>query len=294
MLSVILAAMMSSLTSIFNSASTIFIIDIYKRFRSTASEIEQVIMGRFFVVFLVVVSVIWIPFIENSHNSQLFHYIQSVTAFLAPPPCAVYLLSLFWPRTTEPGAFWSLTIGLVIGLVRFVLEYAFEAPGCGSNEQDQSLTIVSKIHYLHFGILLFVISLLITVVISLLTEKIQDKHVSDSKHVTFIKLLIQLYRLTYQSRHNEEVREDLDTEPKGSVGSAQSSGELHKWMLTICCSRKQLTNQQTVVDVNQSSPEEKAKENANAAKDDKRYSTIIDSAAFGVVIVCSFFWGFYS
>src|SRR5699024_9677356 len=108
MLSVILAALMSSLTSIFNRASPLLIVDIYCRFRKSASEIEQIIVGRFFVAFLVVVSVVWVPILENSHNSQLFHYIHSVTAYLAPPLCAVYILSIFWDRTTEPAAFWSL------------------------------------------------------------------------------------------------------------------------------------------------------------------------------------------
>ena len=177
MVSVIVAALMSSLTSIFNSASTIFIIDIYNRFRKRASEIEQIIVGRFFVVFLVVVSVAWIPIIQSSQNSELFQYIQSVTSFLSPPVCAVYILSMFWDRTTEQGAFWSLVVGLVIGLIRMILEFAIPAPACSSTEPDPRPTFVSKIHYLHFGIILFVISALVAIVISLFTKKPEKKQV---------------------------------------------------------------------------------------------------------------------
>lgn len=177
MFSAILAALMSSLTSIFNSASTIFIIDIYLRFRKQATEIEQIIAGRCFVVLLVIISIIWVPILENSNNSQLFSYVQSVTSFLSPPLCSVYILSVFWERTTEPGAFWSLVIGLAIGLVRMIMEFAIQAPLCGSNLPDQRPLFVRKLHYLHFGLLLFIISMLIAIIISLMTKKIESKYV---------------------------------------------------------------------------------------------------------------------
>ena len=66
-------------------------------------------------------SVLWIPVINASQGSQLFVYIQSITSYLAPPICAVYLLAVFWTRTNEPGAFWGLMIGLVVGLIRYLL-----------------------------------------------------------------------------------------------------------------------------------------------------------------------------
>ncbi|KAK8785908.1 hypothetical protein V5799_007716 [Amblyomma americanum] len=102
MLSVMLAALMSSLTSIFNSSSTIFTIDIWKKFRKSASDVELLIVGRSFVVVLVGLSIVWIPIIEHFPSSQLFHYIQSVTSYLAPPVCAVYVLAVSWKRVNEP------------------------------------------------------------------------------------------------------------------------------------------------------------------------------------------------
>lgn len=119
MLAVMLAALMSSLTSIFNSSSTIFTIDIYKRLRKSASERELLMAGRLFVIFLVVISVIWIPIINASQGSQLFTYIQSITSYLAPPICAVYLLAIFWGRCNEQGAFAGLMVGLAVGLTRY-------------------------------------------------------------------------------------------------------------------------------------------------------------------------------
>ncbi|MPC83512.1 Sodium/glucose cotransporter 4 [Portunus trituberculatus] len=102
MLAVMLAALMSSLTSIFNSSSTIFSIDIWTRIHKKASDVELLIVGRGFVLIMVVISVLWIPVIQSSASGQLFVYIQSITSYLSPPICAIYLLAIFWPRTTEP------------------------------------------------------------------------------------------------------------------------------------------------------------------------------------------------
>ncbi|CAN8016438.1 unnamed protein product [Ixodes persulcatus] len=203
MLSVMLAALMSSLTSIFNSSSTIFTIDIWKKFRKNASEMELLIVGRTFVVVLVGVSIIWIPIIEVFPSSQLFHYIQGVTSYLAPPVCAVYVLAVSWKRINEPGAFWGLMIGLAVGMSRFIWEFSYHVPGCGSPDPDPRPAIISSVHYLHFAVLLFLISVIATVVISLLTPPIDDKKARFNPSST-------LHRLTYATRKSTEIREDLD------------------------------------------------------------------------------------
>ncbi|XP_007575915.2 sodium/glucose cotransporter 4-like [Poecilia formosa] len=101
MLAVILAALMSSLTSIFNSSSTIFTLDLYHKARPRASEMELMIVGRIFVLVLMCVSLLWIPVVQTANSGQLFEYIQSVTSFLAPPITAVFIMAIFWPRANE-------------------------------------------------------------------------------------------------------------------------------------------------------------------------------------------------
>ncbi|XP_064460618.1 sodium/mannose cotransporter SLC5A10-like [Ornithodoros turicata] len=205
MLSVMLAALMSSLTSIFNSSSTIFTIDIWKKFRKQASEWELLVVGRCFVVVMVAVSVVWIPIIETFPNSQLFHYIQGVTSYLAPPVCAIYVLAISWTRINEPGAFWGLMVGLAVGLTRFAWEFSYTVPPCGTAEPDPRPAIISSVHYLHFGILLFFITIITSIVVSLLTPPIKAKH---------------LHRLTYSTRLSTDVREDLGKRrPRTSITS---------------------------------------------------------------------------
>lgn len=54
------------------------------------------------MVFLVIISILWIPIIQSSNSGQLFDYIQSVTSYLAPPVTALFLLAIFCKRVTEP------------------------------------------------------------------------------------------------------------------------------------------------------------------------------------------------
>ena len=122
-ISVMLAALTSSLSSVFNSSSTIFTVDIYRIIRPSAKPKELLVVGRLVVLGLVVISLCWVPIMQNMHNSQLFVYIQCVTSYLCAPICAVYLLAIFWTNTTEPGAFWGMMAGLGVSLIRYGRDY---------------------------------------------------------------------------------------------------------------------------------------------------------------------------
>ncbi|KAG9349780.1 hypothetical protein JZ751_026133 [Albula glossodonta] len=152
MIAVMMAALMSSLTSIFNSSSTLFTMDIWKKYRRGASEKELLLVGRIVTVILVVISVVWIPILQSANSGQLYVYIQSVTSYLAPPVTAIFVLAVFWRRTNEAGAFWGLMVGLVVGLARMVLEFAYPPPRCGV--PDPRPDVLRSIHYLHFAIIL--------------------------------------------------------------------------------------------------------------------------------------------
>ncbi|KAM6938218.1 sodium/glucose cotransporter 4 isoform 1-T1 [Lycodopsis pacificus] len=205
MLAVMLAALMSSLTSIFNSSSTLFTLDLYHRARPGASERELMIVGRVFILVLVCVSLLWIPVIQTANSGRLFDYIQSVTSFLAPPITAVFLMAVFWPRANEQGAFWGLMAGLVVGLIRMVLEFSYETPSCG--QPDGRPAVLADVHYLYFALILLALTCLIIAAVSLATAPIPKEH---------------LYRLTWWSRHSRETRIDLTGPPLTSDPSRDS------------------------------------------------------------------------
>ncbi|KAG9465496.1 hypothetical protein GDO78_018179 [Eleutherodactylus coqui] len=104
MLAVMLAALMSSLASIFNSSGTLFTMDIWRKVRPQAAERELLLVGRVWTVCLVAFSIAWIPVVQAAQGGQLFDYIQSVASFLAPPIAAVFFLALFVKRVNEPLA----------------------------------------------------------------------------------------------------------------------------------------------------------------------------------------------
>uniref|UniRef100_A0A671YEC7 Sodium/myo-inositol cotransporter 2 n=1 Tax=Sparus aurata TaxID=8175 RepID=A0A671YEC7_SPAAU len=179
MMAVMIAALMSSLTSIFNSSSTIFTMDLWKSFRSRASEWELMLVGRYvrvFVLVLVVVSVLWIPIVQASQGGQLFIYIQSISTYLQPPVSIVFLMGCFWKRTNEKGAFWGLTLGLLVGCIRMLLDFIYPAPLC--YEVDDRPGVLKYVHYLYFSVLLSFITLVVVVVVSLATEEPKPEQVS--------------------------------------------------------------------------------------------------------------------
>ncbi|XP_022536845.2 sodium/glucose cotransporter 1 [Astyanax mexicanus] len=192
MLSVMMASLMSSLTSIFNSASTLFTMDIYAKIRHRASEKELMIAGRVFIVALIGISIAWIPIVQTAQSGQLFDYIQSVTSYLAPPIAAVFTLAIFCKRTNEKGAFYGMLIGLAIGLSRMITEFVYGTGSCA--QETKCPYIICGIHYLYFGLILYGVSLILVLGISLLTKPIDDVH---------------LHRLCWSLRNSTEERLDL-------------------------------------------------------------------------------------
>ncbi|KAH1183944.1 sodium/glucose cotransporter 5 [Mauremys mutica] len=177
MIAVMMAALMSSLTSVFNSSSTLFTMDIWLKIRRNAKERELLLVGRIVTVVLVAISVVWIPILQSSNSGQLYIYIQSVTSCLAPPMTAVFGLAVFWRRANEQGAFWGLMLGLALGLARMGLEFAYPSPRCGVPDERPSL--VKDVHYLHFAILLCALTAGAVVGISLLSRPPAESQIKN-------------------------------------------------------------------------------------------------------------------
>ncbi|XP_072455480.1 solute carrier family 5 member 4-like isoform X2 [Notamacropus eugenii] len=205
MLSAMLASLMSSLTSVFNSASTLFTIDIYTKIRKQASERELLIAGRLFIVVLLALSIAWIPLVQEGQSGELVQYVESISSYLGSPIAAVFLLAVFCKRVNEQGAFWGLMFGLVVGLIRMIAEFAYGTGTC--MVPTQCPKIICGWHFSYFAIVLFSLTVFVVLGISLMTKPIPDIH---------------LYRLCWALRNSQEERIDLSPE---QYGQEEDQGE---------------------------------------------------------------------
>jgi len=167
----LLAALMSSLASVFNSCSTLFTVDIYKKLRPESSEKELVRMGRIATVVVVLLGVLWIPIMANI-SGVLYEYLQKVQSYIAPPITAVFLLGVFHKRINAQGAYVTLVSGFVIGTARIILELSKDSLAEGS-----LLHNLATMNFLTFGAYFFLASIFILVGVSLATPAQSEEEV---------------------------------------------------------------------------------------------------------------------
>ncbi|HXS89862.1 MAG TPA: sodium:solute symporter [Steroidobacteraceae bacterium] len=164
MVAALLAALMGGMASVFNSASTLVTLDFYKRIRPGASEQRLVFIGRVATGVLVVLGLLWVPFIKLL-SSQLYIYLQSVQAYISPPIAACFILGILWTRLNGAGAISALLAGFVLGTLRFVLEVFDKS----SHFQGAAVRWLLDMNFLHYAILMFAICSAVLIVVSLLT-----------------------------------------------------------------------------------------------------------------------------
>ncbi len=172
MVAAMLAALMASKASVFNSSSTIFTMDFYKKIKPQATEKQLVNFGRFATVIMVILSLLWIPMMGRI-SSQLWIYLQSVQAYVSPPIAVVFLFGVFWKRINGQGAIVSLVVGFVMGATRFILEIYYAGVTL-----DGFPAWFVRMNFLHFAILIFVVCVVILIVVSLLTPAPEAKKVN--------------------------------------------------------------------------------------------------------------------
>jgi SSS family solute:Na+ symporter len=160
----LLAAVMGAMSSVFNSASTLVTLDFYKKIRPEASEAQLVNFGRVATGFMVLLGLLWVPFIHLI-NSQLYIYLQSVQAYISPPIAACFVLGILWPRLNGQGAISSLLTGFVLGAVRFIAELM----AARGTEFSGLMEWLVKMNFLHYAIFMFVVCCVVLVGVSLVT-----------------------------------------------------------------------------------------------------------------------------
>ncbi|XP_012945861.2 sodium/glucose cotransporter 4, partial [Aplysia californica] len=178
--------------------------------------IPPVHVFKLFVIVLVGVSIAWIPLIKQSQEGQLFMYIQAVTGYIAPPISAIFLLAIFVPRINEKGAFWGVICGQATGIIRLVLDFIYPSPGCG--EEDTRPSVVSGVHFTYFSIIVFMVTVIIAVGVSLLTKPQARMELENLTFWTFRKRDVP--EVVYEVNSNTESRTDPEVAETALNGDA--------------------------------------------------------------------------
>jgi SSS family solute:Na+ symporter len=162
----LLAAMMSSVSATFNSASTLITMDFVRQLKPELTSKQLVRVGQIATLVLVVLASAWVPFIERVSDS-LWGYLQLVIAFTSPPVVSAFMLGLFWKRANANGAFASLIVGGIFALF-MILSTSFDL-----------WPYLNDFHFLAKANILFLISVLIHIGVSLSTSKPDAKKVAE-------------------------------------------------------------------------------------------------------------------
>ena len=151
----LLAAMMSSVSATFNSASTLITMDFAQKLYPRLTSQQLVRIGQVSTLVLVILACLWAPQIERF--SSLWEYLQIVLSFIAPPVAAAFILGLFYKGASATGAFTSLLVGAVISIIFLVLD---------AQEVENWFTTM---HFLHRTFYLFLVCGLVNYAVSQFT-----------------------------------------------------------------------------------------------------------------------------
>lgn len=162
----ILAALMSSLASLFNSSATLFTVDFYQKYKPQAPEKELVKVGRIATMVVVVLGVLWIPVMKGI-GKVLYAYLQDVQSMLAPGIFAVFLLGISSKKITPKAGLYGLITGFVLGMTRL----GFVVFGKNMGHDNIFYQVFLGTNWLHYEIYNFLIVIILMIIISAFTPK---------------------------------------------------------------------------------------------------------------------------
>ncbi len=160
----ILAALMSSLASLFNSSAMLFTVDFYQKFRPNATEKHYLTVGRLATVVIVILGILWIPVMKGL-GKVLYAYLQDVQSLLAPGIAAVFLLGVVTKRTTPSAGFVGLVVGFILGMLRLGMKVYYG----DATDDGFFFNLIVAPNWLHYEIALFFIVIVLMVVVSMFT-----------------------------------------------------------------------------------------------------------------------------
>lgn len=178
----LLAALMSSLSSVFNASSALFTMDLYSKFRPDASQHKLVWMGRIATTVMVVIGLFWVPVIQGARG--LYHYLQAVQGYLAPPIFVVFFLGIFSKRMNSKGCLATLIVGFLLGVFRLAVDTPVKLIEGFQYQEGSLLWIVSNIYFQYYSLFIFIVCVLVMIVVSWKTSEPSYERISGLTYGT--------------------------------------------------------------------------------------------------------------
>ena len=195
----LMAALMSSLASVFNSCSTIFTIDIYKKIRPDKSEESLIRIGKIATAIIVVLGIIWIPIMEKIGGGVMYQYLQNVQSYIAPPVTAVFLLGIIWKRVTSDAAITTLISGLILLFLRLGTEIYFQKEITSGIEVSGIAFAFATINFAHMAIFMFIFSVFLCVGVSMASAVPDYARIEGLSFGTMTAKMKQEFRESFNS-----------------------------------------------------------------------------------------------
>jgi SSS family solute:Na+ symporter len=183
----LVAAIIASTASKINSIATIFTLDLYAKFRgertkaeddkseSTSEEKHLVLVGRITAMIAIIIAIILArPLIGSSE--QAFQFIQEFSGFFTPGITVIFLLGLFWKRATEAGAIVAAVTSVALSTI---MKYALPSASFSQGMNDYLTPFINRM-----GVV-FLVSLLLAVIVSLATRQRPDVDSIDTANVRY-------------------------------------------------------------------------------------------------------------
>jgi len=164
----LLAALMSSLSSVFNASSTLFTMDFYSKLRPQASQHKLVWIGRVATAVMVLIGLLWIPVIRGGKG--LYDYLQGVQAYLAPPIFVVFFFGVFMKRLNHKGCLAALIVGFLLGMFRLAVDTPVKLIRDFNYAEGSFFWVMNNIFFQYYSLLIFIVCVVVMIVVSYLTE----------------------------------------------------------------------------------------------------------------------------
>jgi SSS family solute:Na+ symporter len=169
----LVAAIMSSVDSTLNSASTLVTMDFIKKIKPSVPNHRLVIAGRIVTFMFMTLAILWAPQIVRFPN--IWTYLQQMLSYLAPPIVTCFFAGVFWKRANGNGALAALAVGHLAAAIIFGLSLSgsiiIQTQALTPDQLEMVASGTPVIHFLYLAPILLVISLIAMVVASLTTAK---------------------------------------------------------------------------------------------------------------------------